>query len=493
MATLTVIDRRGTSAIPFRAEDAPLLDALLLQNGFALPHPCGGRGECGKCAVNISGAVSEPDDAERRAGKRLSCRTRLLGDATLDLCGSDTAMRIETDSEAIPGDDRFGKDDLGLSCDIGTTTVVLGLYELRSGSQVALASARNPQTAVSADVIGRIAAALDGKAGLLQSLITEEIQKLTDTCLATVGAARSQIKKQVVTGNTAMLYLLTGRSPESLAHAPFRADFLFGCDAPALDSDAYLPPCIAAFVGADITTAVAASGMTEKNEISLLADIGTNGELALFKDGTLYVTSTAAGPAFEGAGISSGSEAVSGAIDAVWLENGVVRYTTIGGAAPRGICGSGIIDAVAALLDGGRIDETGLLEEDFAFSDSVGITQKDIRQVQLAKAAVAAGITCLMDAAGCRTEDIAAFYIAGGFGKHLNVRSAARIGLFPPALAEHVRVLGNAAFRGAARALTSEDTRARFETIRKIAVPVALGGDKLFSDLYLQNMYFHSF
>lgn len=490
MAILTILDHGSARKIPFRAEDKPLLDLILTENGITVPHFCGGRGVCGKCAVNVTGALSAPDEAEQRLGKRLACRTRLLGDAVLDLSDRDTAMQIETNETDIPGSDSFLPGDLGVACDIGTTTVALGLYDLRSGRQLAVSSARNPQTAVAADVIGRISAALSGRADMLRELIEKAIRDLTDECLRATGAGCSQIKKTVLTGNTAMLYLLTGRSPKTLSRAPFEADCLFDCDARVAGTAAYLPPCISAFVGADITCAAEAMGMTEKDEISLLCDVGTNGEIALYKEGVLYVASTAAGPAFEGAGISSGCEAVPGAIDSVRFENGAVSWTTIGGEAPLGICGSGIIDASAVFLDAGIIDETGLLVGDSRLSPDVEVTQKDIRQIQLAKAAIAAGIAALTAVAECRWEDIDKFFVAGGFGKHLCAESAVRIGLFPAELKGKMQAVGNAAFLGAARALTDEAARARLGAIRKIAVPVSLGGSKLFNDLYIRNMNF---
>ena len=490
MATLTILDHGSARKIPFRAEDEPLLDAILTANGITVPHICGGRGACGKCAVRVTGALSEPDEAERRLGKRLSCRTHLLGDAVLELSDASAAMQIETGDASIPGCDSYQSGELGVACDIGTTTVVLGLYDLRSGKWLAAASARNPQAAIAADVIGRISAALSGKAGTLRELIETQIKDLTDRCLRTAGAEREKIKKTVLTGNTTMLYLLTGRSPETLSKAPFAADYLFDCDACVADITAYLPPCVSAFVGADITCAVEASGMTERKETSLLADVGTNGELVLYKDGVLYVTSTAAGPAFEGAGISAGCEAIPGAIDTVRLVNGIPSCTTIGNREPVGICGSGIIDALAAFLDSGRIDDGGLLLDDCRLTDAIGLTQGDVRQMQLAKAALAAGIEVLLRTAGCTCDEIGTFYVAGGFGKHLNARSAVRIGLFPAELERKMKVLGNAALGGAARLLTDETARARLGAIRASAVPVSLGGDKLFSDLYMENMFF---
>ena len=246
-----------------------------------------------------------------------------------------------------------------------------------------------------------------------------------------------------------------------------------------------------AFVGADISCAVLAAGQCDGDGISLLTDIGTNGEIALWKDGVLRVASTAAGPAFEGAGISCGCGSVRGAIDRVWLEGKEVRAHTIGEASAVGVCGSGLIDAIAAFLRRGDIEETGATEEErLALRDGVALMPKDIRAVQLAKAAIAAGMETLMRSAQTAPEEIGTLYIAGGFGSHLNVDSAATIGLIPDALAGSVRILGNAALAGAARLLLDTDAIARIRTICARATFVNLGGDPLFNELYVDHMFF---
>ena len=246
-----------------------------------------------------------------------------------------------------------------------------------------------------------------------------------------------------------------------------------------------------AFVGADITCAVLASGMCDRNETALLCDVGTNGEIALWKDGALFVSSTAAGPAFEGAGISCGVSSVRGAIDRVWTEHDRVCVHTIGDAPAVGVCGSGLIDAVAAFLDTEQIDETGAMEADaLPLAEGIMLTRADVRAVQLAKAAIAAGILTLMETAGVSPDEVSAVYIAGGFGSHLNVDSAARIGLIPPALAKRVKVLGNAALTGAARLLLDRREHDRAREIARRARHVALGGNPRFNERYMDQMFF---
>ncbi|MBR6789788.1 MAG: DUF4445 domain-containing protein, partial [Oscillospiraceae bacterium] len=469
MAELTI--RRGgeVRVLPFEGET--LLDELLKRAGVDIARPCGGRGSCGKCAVTLEGEVSPPNAAERRAGCRLSCQVMILGDAVVTL--PETARReiIETGVGEYSFPLRPMEGKIGAAVDIGTTTVAVRVYDLTDGSLIGSAAARNPQGSVAADVMGRIGAAMAGGLTGMQEQITGCIQKLAGE------AGGANADAWLLTGNTTMLYLLTGRDPESLSRAPFKADTLFDTEIGFFGGKAYLPPCMNAFVGADITCAVLDSGMCGSDEVSLLCDIGTNGEIALWKGGTLYVTSTAAGPAFEGAGISCGCGSVEGAVDKVAVVNGALSVHTIGGGKAVGVCGSGLIDAVAAGLLTEAIDETGALEEnELPLADDVALQPEDIRAVQLAKAAIAAGIATLIETAGTSVDEIGTLYIAGGFGSHLDVRSAAAIGLIPAELAGKVKVLGNAALSGAVRALLDTGAKEELQRIAASSVHVDLGG-----------------
>lgn len=483
MAKLTICRGDKTSLLHFEGE--VLLDELLKQAGFDVARPCGGRGSCGKCAVEIEGAVSEPNTAEKRNGCRLSCQAVILGDATVTLPEDAKMEVIETDIGEVPMSLKPMAGKIGAAVDIGTTTVAVRLYNLKSGKCIGKAAARNPQGAVAADVMGRINAAMRGELSHLQEQIINCIETLI------LAAGGQKVDSFVLTGNTTMLYLLTGRNPESLSHAPFKADTLFDNEVDMLEGRAYLPPCMNAFVGADITCAVLDSGMCRNRATSLLCDIGTNGELALWKDGRLYVTSTAAGPAFEGADISCGCASVSGAIDKVWVANGEIVAHTIGGEKAVGVCGSGLIDAVAAGLMTEAIDETGALEDNsLPLADGVALQSRDIRSVQLAKAAIAAGITTLIKTAGASVDEIETLYIAGGFGSHLDVRSATAIGLIPKALTNRVKVLGNAALSGAVRALLDTDSTEELRQIAAVSNHVDLGGNPLFNENYIEQMMF---
>ncbi len=486
MPKLTI--RQNGTARELIFEGTPILGDLL---GTDAQHPCGGRGVCGKCAVEVSGCVSESNDAEKKAGTRLSCQVVLLGDAEVVLPDKKVMEQIETSggdalTASAPMEGR-----LGAAIDIGTTTMALRLYDLKTGAQIGDSAMLNPQTSIAADVMGRIGAALNGSLETLQQQVQSAIRTLIDEACAKAGKPANEVDSLVVTGNTTMLYLLTGRNPESLSHAPFEADCLFGLTEMLLDRTCCLPACMNAFVGADITCALLESGQCERDEVSLLCDIGTNGEIALWKNGELFVTSTAAGPAFEGAGISCGCSSVRGAIDRVWAEDGALHIHTIGEAEAVGICGSGLIDAIAASLSLELIDETGAMDDDeIELAPGVALQPKDVRAVQLAKAAIAAGIETLLETANVSLSEVSTLYIAGGFGNHLDVNSAAAIGLIPEELSSRVKAIGNASLAGASRLLLDQNAMRSAQEIAEKSQHVNLGGNPKFNEHYIDQMLF---
>ena len=488
MAILTIRKGKTVLSVPFTG--TPKVSELTEKAGFPLPHPCGGRGVCGKCAVDIEGALSPLTESEIRAGHRLSCQTRLFGDAVLNLPEEKPEMVIETGFGTLNVSFSPMSGTVGAAVDIGTTTVVLRLYDLKTGAFLADASAVNPQTAIAADVMGRIGAAKEGKLSLLSGMIRDCIRSLRNEAAEKAGRNPDNVDRYVLTGNTTMLYLLTGRDPDCLSHAPFQADTLFGEEWELDGVPAYLPRCMSAFVGADISTAVLASGMTAKDETALLCDIGTNGEIALFKNGRLYVSSTAAGPAFEGAGISCGCGGIPGAIDRVSVTGNGLDVHVIGEKKAVGICGSGLIDAVACYLDTETIDETGSIDGDTTLADGIAPDQKDIRAVQLAKAAIAAGIGTLLKVSGTREEEIGTLYIAGGFGSHLNIASAVRIGLIPGTLGAVARPIGNAALAGAVTLMLDSASVGTLNAFAQSAEAVNLGGNPAFNENYMEQMLF---
>ena len=485
MPTFEVILNGQSHKIEFTG--APLVSVLLAKLGIAHDHPCTQRGTCGKCAIEIHGDVSEPTEAELRAGTRLSCQCHVQGDAVMIKNTQQNA--IETAVTALHLGTPMGE-GIGCAVDIGTTTVVLALVDLKNGAVLSRASAMNPQRSISADVMGRISAAMEGKGEEMRAQICNCIEQLLLEACAEANVLKNEISIMVLSGNTTMLYLLTGRDPSCLAASPFLADTLFDTEGELLGIPAYYPACMHAFVGADITAAVLASGMTDTADIALLCDIGTNGELALWKDEQLFVTSTAAGPAFEGAGISCGVGSVIGAIDTVRVEDDAIVCSTIANAPAVGICGSGLVDAVAAFLELEYIDETGAADEDLILTDGIELQQADIRALQLAKAAIAAGIQTLLDEANVDYDDVSTLYIAGGFGSHLNAESAAKIGLIPADLKDKVCVIGNASLSGAMQMLLDRASLEKSRAIAANSTHISLGGNPKFNQNYMEQMLF---
>lgn len=493
MKELKVHTAEGDWTVPFDGE--PLLwDVLEKETGdgslsplkketenrplslFLPERDCGGKGSCGKCAVYV-----------RDKGKVLACQTRLTGDTEVWLERRQTVSAIETGGE-MPAWVAAGQfDGLGIAADLGTTTLVVRLVELKSGKTLATVARENPQRAVAADVIGRIDSAIHGGTAMLQHMVRGALEEMTQEARRLAGKPDAEITRTVVNGNTVMLSLYTGTDTEPLSHVPFQAADLFG----KTWNDAFLPRCMGAFVGADITCAVLASGMCRGDGPSVLMDIGTNGEIALWHEGKLLCCATAAGPAFEGSGLSCGVGSVPGAVNSVKVAGNGFAVTTVDGKPPIGLCGSGLTDLAAALLDLGEMDETGALESrEVRVAEGVRLTQRDVRQLQLAKGAMAAGLETLLKKAGLKPQDLKRLYIAGGFGSHLDLRSAARIGLIPASVRDRVTVLGNAALTGAQMILLDPRAAEEAEKIAQNADCLNLGGDPVFSDAFTENMLF---
>lgn len=507
----TIIQGSETHTVLF---DTPqTLSALLTGQDISFPMPCGGNGTCGKCAVQAVGALSVPDEYERKKiasmpGYRLACRCTAFGDCTVTLPDASEEFRIVADSvfaeeELCPMGEGFG-----FAVDIGTTTVAVYLYDLSDGRCVERRTFMNPQSGFGADVISRIEKATAGEAKRLAAVIRTAVE---DAFLDLAQKHGIAVRIAVITGNTAMLYLLMEESVKPLCAAPFAIHRYLGETISGLfprlpELAVYLPRTNSAFVGSDITCSMLACGMHRERRTVLMVDIGTNGEMGLLHNEKLYVCATAAGPAFEGAGITFGCAAMQGAIDSVSVVGGVLHTTVIGGGEATGICGTGLIDAAAMLLSAGIIDETGTLDEEnksFAaymteyddqpavqLSEKVLLTQRDIRQLQLAKAAICAGIDTLLLTAGIKPEDVDEFYIAGGFGRYINTISAAEIGMFPQQLTAKVKAVGNAAGAGASMLLCSCQLKEAADRLAGESELVDLSTSPIFMERYIDRMHF---
>lgn len=468
--------------------------------------PCGGHGRCGKCKVWARGKLSPLSPSEREfltkeelaAGIRLSCCAFAEGEAEVKKLPPESSAQIVTggkqaEFELNPIFERYGA-----AIDIGTTTLAARLYDKR-GNILSEASRLNPQAEFGADVISRIEAALGGKAEALARAIRGALNEIAASLTSSANIDPKEIDAVAVTGNTVMLSLLACEDVEPFSHAPFAAKRLFGESLTAKllglsnlspETEIFLPPCISAFVGADTVCAILATGLCE-SETAMLVDIGTNGEMAIWHKGKLTVCSTAAGPAFEGVGISMGMRGAEGAIDKVVILNGALCPSAIGGGVAVGICGSGLVDAAACMLDLEIIDETGALDDDpFYLCGGVSLTAQDIRMLQLAKSAICAGLLTLVESAGLEPDDVPVLYIAGGFGNYLNKKNAAKIGLLPQHLAESSETVGNSALSGASMLLLDSGMREKAKKIADRAETLELSTHKGFSEHFMMGMMF---
>lgn len=420
---------------------ANLLGALRAA-GFAVDAPCGGRGTCGKCKVIVDGVET------------LACQTIIDRDMTVELPG-DGAATILTDGIGVAQADGSG---FSLAFDIGTTTVVGFLLD-GAGNELACESARNPQAVYGADVISRIQYVLKVDGTVLTNVIRDCLAELTEKLCRNAGIHAGQIHTVSIVGNPAMQQLFLSISPENLAKIPFAPVLTEGKRVPAGE---YLPvwekaellivPDISGFVGADTVACLLATRLDEKDEMTLLVDIGTNGEMVLGNRDRMVACSTAAGPALEGANISCGMRGQIGAIDHVRTDDGEMKCTVIGGGKAAGICGSGLIDAAAAALELGLINSRGRVQTEdrnIPLVDGIFLTQDDIRQLQLAKGAIAAGIRLMAEHLEIGLEEIQKVYLAGAFGTFMDPDAACRIGLLPKELAGKTTAIGNAAGSGA--------------------------------------------
>ncbi len=500
-----------------------LSDAIrAVASGFLMP--CGGRGACGKCAVRARGALSQMTEEEERllgrtkrgaAGAgyrwRMACCAKVLGEVEVTLESPRPASVAGMDGD-LPPCDSGAAEGLGAAIDIGTTTVSCVLFDMKRGAAIAAAHEMNRQGGFGADVLSRIEYANRYGSQALTDCLSGQLRDLLKNAAREAGEDLSRLARLSVTGNTTMLHFLTGLDPRGIGVAPFTPASLFGqwMDASALldiSARMYLPRSISAYVGADITCGILATGLCEKDKKNLLVDVGTNGEMALWADGGLLTCATAAGPAFEGAQIAMGMSAGPGAISKVLFQGGRIAPVVIGGGEAAGLCGTGLISAVSGMIKAGIVDESGRFEEGghgyeryitalegvaaLALGEGeVVITQKDVRAVQLAKAAIAAGIDTLTHEAGLKNADIDRLYLSGGFGSFIDVDEAAAIGLIPDELKRVAVGAGNSALSGAARLLMSGAEREEAERLARNAGEVSLSGSAYFMERYVENMMF---
>ena len=468
--TVTFLPQNISVQVP---EGHDLLQAQILA-GLRPDAPCGGKGTCGKCLVWLNGQ------------EVLACQTEVTRDMTV-LTEPEKEAKILTTGIQVEGKPD-GANDYVLAFDIGTTTVVCYLLDGHSGKLLSQSSTMNPQSQYGADVISRIQYVLESGGSDMSSCIRAAMTSLAEEAVQKAGLTLQQITAASIVGNTAMHHLLLGIDPQPLVTPPYMPAVF---EAMETENGTRILPNIAGFVGADTVGCMVATRFDKLEELTLLIDIGTNGEMVLGNKDRRIACSTAAGPAFEGAKISCGMRGAPGAVDHVKVEDGKICYHVIGDQQPEGLCGSGLLDLVAALLDTEILDESGYLEDKaYTLCDNVTLTQKDIREVQLAKAAIRAGIELLCEKLGVQVHDIRQVYLAGAFGSFMDPRSACRIGMIPPVLLSKISAIGNAAGEGAKLCALS---RAEYDYSKQLAANtefLELASLPQFQDRYVDALEF---
>ncbi len=503
--------------IAYNYEQKTQVSVLLADQNIDYPLPCGANRHCGKCLIKIEGQadpISQEEaillGAERLdQGFRLACFAQIWGEGYI-LIPLNKQQQILIDGIDKPQQGFkpiFASGHFGLVIDIGTTTVVAYLLNDK-GDTVARVAAANAQRRFGADIISRIQYGIENDYRSLVKAIHNQLHQFIDKLCDIAKINVKLISKGIITGNTTMLHYFADFDPKPIGFVPFKPYSLFNSWHRLNNIDFYLPPCTSAYTGADLSCCLLKANMFNPAQTMIIADIGTNGEIALSHRGQVLSCATAAGPAFEGVGIEFGMSAESGAIWQIEQKNGKLNYQTIDNQPARGFCGSGILDMIAVLLESsacnlsGQLQKSGHILAEYINLDEQGIaylaipdtdirfTQADIRQVQLAKSAIAAGILTLMTKLGLTSDDIDNFYLAGGFGSYLDINSAAKIGLIPDSLANKVEILGNAAAGGAALLILAE---ANIEYLAKHTAAVEyieLSADKEFMDIYIKEMSF---
>lgn len=471
----------------------PLIDVL---HEFGVEFPCGGKGTCGACKVKLlEGELNIDNVQQNRLNKlglknnwRLACFCKAESDITLELAQFENIILADNSTFKFRPQKGYG-----IAVDLGTTTVVTQLLNLENGHIIDSVSSINPQARFGSDLIARIQSCLDGNQNEMQQLIRAKIDQMIQQILHKHNV---KITKISLVGNTVMHHIFCGLNVQPLSLYPFESEHLGIQSFTPNELSWNLPErttiqfhaSIGSFVGSDILAGIAATKMAERESYSILIDLGTNGEIALGNKQQIVCASTAAGPAFEGAKIKQGMRASTGAISSVTFENGQLKSHVIGNNGAKGICGSGLIDVIAILLEQEQIGMFGEInsgDEEVPVTDNVSLTQQDIREFQLAKAALAAGVQMLLNHLKITINDVENVFIAGGFGNFLNLKNVIRTGLIETEQDKIIK-LGNTALIGAKIFLFEDD--AFIQNILDKTTHLNLEGDGTFQDVYIEKM-----
>jgi uncharacterized 2Fe-2S/4Fe-4S cluster protein (DUF4445 family) len=529
----------GSRQISVPPEAASLAE-VLAAHGLALNTRCGQRGLCRGCEVTLrEGSIEINGTVVNAPAVVQACLARLTGDVAIQIPSRSRVGHQPQVGQTFEIAVRYalqplvppvpGKRDTGFAVDIGTTTVVVLLADLVTGEILSCAGAFNEQIRFGDNVVTRIDAARSPqiRAALQTAVVAETIAPLLRQACERAGRAPDRLAAGTIAGNTTMLHLLVGEDPASLGVSPFTPRFLDARRATAAEIslvvDDLLPetplqllPGIAAYIGADITAGICATGMLFDSAPSLLVDFGTNGEIVLQDGGRLTACAAAAGPAFEGCGLSCGTRAGVGAVSELRLDLhpfhlGAQTIGRVPLAQASGLCGSAYVDFLATARAGGLLSATGRFETaawenlppphrstqngqrslrlaQTAAAAGLGVSEVDVALLLQAKAAIGAGIEILLETAGVRPADMGRVYLAGGFGMHLNVAHAIAIGLLPGFRPEQVRIVGNTSLAGAFLALVDRTAIEEMETLRQRVSVIELNLAPDFADRYVEHL-----
>jgi uncharacterized 2Fe-2S/4Fe-4S cluster protein (DUF4445 family) len=476
-------------------DQTPLIDVL---HGFGIEFPCGGKGICGKCKVRLlDGEISINEQHQQKLRKlALASDWRL---ACLSKCTDNITLEIEQFNHMILADesefDFSPKAGFGIAVDLGTTTIVTQLIDLTTAKVMAVETTLNPQIKFGADLISRIQACLDGKAAEMTRLVRLCVGNMIELMLAKYDL---ELEKIILVGNSVMQLIFCDCDVRPLSMYPFHTN--------NLGTKIFIPeelewkikvsegiefyPSIGSFVGSDILAGIAATGIHKGENYTALIDLGTNGEIVVGNKNQIVCASTAAGPAFEGANISMGMLAVTGAISSLNLIDNKIVASVIGNTVPKGICGSALIDAIAIFLKQVKIGMFGEIhsgDDNVHVAGNVYLSRKDINEFQLAKAAIAAGLTILAKNLSIELSDIETIYIAGGFGNYINIGNITATGMIE-LQEEKIHKMGNTALIGAKIFLFQEN--AQIDEILAIIHHINLESDPDFQEIFVDKMLF---
>ena len=511
-STLKIVVHENEGSREIAAVQGDSILDVLRANGIAIAAACGGNGTCRKCRVLVH-------DGEGVSYK-LACETPATDGIEVSVDTNYGMMVSLVGMQSKWGSDGDGW-GYGFAIDVGTTTVVCRLYDMESGRLMGTVGRTNPQVIFGNDVISRITACEQGHLKDMSKLLGDLLVDMASELVQKAGIDLAQLSYTVLAGNTVMEHIAAEFDPTSIGVAPFKPYTLFGMELDYLAFErgsiaagtTYFAPCISGYVGGDIACDLLAIDILHAEGPTLLVDLGTNGELALGDATGVLTCATAAGPVFEGGNITYGMPAYPGAISKVTYANRQFVYTVIAGAEPIGICGTGLIDCVSFALVHGIVDETGrILDDDeidtarsqgmeryvcehdgqrcIKLADNVFVTQKDVRSLQLAKAAIRAGILTLLKHKGIELADVKDFVIAGGFGQFLDLTPATRIGLIPRELLYCARSVGNISIEGASALLLSDEANDEIDSIVGACSYIELSESKEFNEFYLGSMTF---